>query len=198
MLKYLKGLNQALFGWAWCPPRDWGLLPRQLRPCWCLTTGGLRLGQLAWIPRSWTDWGTSRTVTGPRDQWALSRTSLPGSLELESHQGQLLCVFHTLHSTASCHLHRSKFRSSVSWASWPAEQACMAVFFPFSLLKKKIPSMPSFFPDRFYSVVLPAWSGTCCVNWAFLDPTAFLPPRCQDHSRRVPPLVVLDAHFFLW
>lgn len=55
MLKYLKGLNQALFGWAWCPPRDWGLLPRQLRPCWCLITGGLRLGQLAWIPRSWTD-----------------------------------------------------------------------------------------------------------------------------------------------
>lgn len=27
--KYLKGLNHALFGWAWCSPRDQSLLPRQ-------------------------------------------------------------------------------------------------------------------------------------------------------------------------
>lgn len=177
MLKYLKGLNQALFGWAWCPPRDWGLLPRQLRPCWCLITGGLRLGQLAWIPRSWTDWGTSRTVTGPRDQWALSRTSLPGSLELESHQGQLLCVFHTLHSTASCHLHRSKFRSSVSWASWPAEQACMAVFFPFSLLKKK---------NSFHAVFLSRQILLCsppCLVWNLLCKLGLPGPDCISASQ---------------
>lgn len=61
MPKYLKGLNQALFGWAWCPPRT-RLPPWQLPSCQCLTTNALRLGKRSWGLMSRTGRGVSRAV----------------------------------------------------------------------------------------------------------------------------------------